>query len=235
MVKKSYIFLLWSVLYCQSDERGDSDFRRATNIDVNKVRTTIFNYGVTGRTMANPGHIPYEWPVNSGQHYIALTALAVGAEVTTNAGEVRPLVTIPFRSDQSGNSMTWEPVPGYLNSNSQKIGISDDESTWPTSWPDKMDDINDPGWSGSWNGFFGKDQFNAQQEIFYKVSDDKNYILGNPFSPDTTDLNRQGAGLLAGVRVLEWKQILIEDVVFILHEIKNDGSYDYEKYHFPCG
>ena len=59
MVKKSYIFLLWSVLYCQSNERGDSDFRRATNIDVNKVRTTIFNYGVTGRTMANPGHIPY--------------------------------------------------------------------------------------------------------------------------------------------------------------------------------
>ena len=232
MVKSSFILFLLSFLLSQSTERGDPDFRRSTNIDVNKVRTTIFNYGVTGRTMANPGHIPYEWPVNSGQHYIALTALAVGSEVVTNSGEVRPLVTIPFRSDQSGNSMTWEPVAGYLNPNSQKIAISDDGDTWPTTWPDKIDDVNDPGWSGSWNGFFGKDQFNAQQEIFYKVSDDRNYILGHPYSPDTTDLSRQGAGLLAGVRVLEWKQILIEDVVFILHEIKNDGSYDYEKVSF---
>ena len=232
MVKKSYIFFLWSFLYCQSDERGDPDFRRWTNIDVNKVRTSILNWGISGRAGAIPAHIPYEWPVNSGQMYIAMAALSVGTEVITNEGEVRPLVTIPFRSDQSGNSMAWEPVPGYLNPNSQKIAISDDESTWPTSWPDKMDDINDPGWSGSWNGYFGRNQFNAQQEIYYKVSDDGNYILGNPYSPDTTDLNRQGAGLLAGVRVLEWKQILIEDVVFILHEIKNDGSYDYNKVSF---
>ena len=54
--------------------------------------------------------------------------------------------------------MTWEPVPGYLNPNSQKLAISDDMDTWPTSWPDKMDDSNDPGWPSSWNGFFGKNQ-----------------------------------------------------------------------------
>ena len=158
--------------------------------------------------------------------------LAVGAEVTTNEGEVRPLVTIPFRSDQSGNSMAWEPVSGYLNPNSQKLAISDDENTWPDTWPDKMNDESDPGWAGSWNGYFGKNQYNAQQEIYYKTSDDRNYILGNPYSPDTTDLSRNGAGLLTGVRVLEWKQILIEDVVFILHEIQNDGSFDYEKVSF---
>jgi len=47
MVKKSYIFLLWSVLYCQFDERGDSDFRRATNIDVNKF-TKNNSYSLIG-------------------------------------------------------------------------------------------------------------------------------------------------------------------------------------------
>ena len=228
----SFIFLFLTFLWSQSDERGDPDYRRSTNIDVNKVRTTIFNYGITGRQSATPGEIPYEWPVNSGQMYIAMTALAVGAEVKTDEGDIRPLVTIPFRSDQSGNSMTWEPVPGYLNPNSQKIAISDDESTWPTSWPDKMDDSNDPGWSNSWNGYFGKNQFNAQQEIYYKASDDRNFIVGVPYTPDVTDINRKGAGLMAGVRVLEWKQVLIEDVVFILHEIKNDASYDYEKVSF---
>jgi hypothetical protein len=228
----SFIFLLFTIVWSQSDERGDPDYRRSTNIDVNKVRTTIFNYGITGRQSATPGEIPYEWPVNSGQMYIAMTALAVGAEVITNEGDVRPLVTIPFRSDQSGNSMTWEPVPGYLNPNSQKIAISDDESTWPAIWPDKIDDSNDPGWGSSWNGYFGKNQFNAQQEIYYKASDDRNFIVGVPYTPDTTDIYRKGAGLMTGVRVLQWKQVLIEDVVFILHEIKNDASYDYEKVSF---
>lgn len=232
MVRSLSIILLCSLLFPQSLERGNPDFRRWTNIDVNKVRTSILNWGISGRAGNIPSHVPYEWPVNSGQMYIALAALAVGAEVITNEGEIRPLVTIPFRSDQSGNSMAWEPVAGYLNPNSQKIAISDDQNSWPTSWPDKINDLNDPGWSGSWNGFFGRNQFNAQQEIYYKLSDDRNYLLGNPYSPDTTDLNRQGAGLLAGVRVLEWKQILIEDVVFILHEIKNDGSYDYDKVSF---
>ena len=31
---------------------------------------------------------------------------------------------------------------------------------------------------------------------------------------------------------MEWKQILIEDVVFLLHEVTNDGSYDYDKVAF---
>ncbi|HIA78600.1 MAG TPA: hypothetical protein EYO07_00340, partial [Candidatus Marinimicrobia bacterium] len=77
MVKRLNIIVFLSLLLAQSGERGDPDFRRSTNIDVNKVRTTIFNFGITGRTGANPGEIPYEWPVNSGQHYIAMTALAV--------------------------------------------------------------------------------------------------------------------------------------------------------------
>ncbi len=233
MVKRLLTLLIFTTfIFPQSEERGDPDFRRSTNIDVNKVRTTIFNFGISGRTGANPGEIPYEWPVNSNQHYIAMTALAVGAEVKTNSGEIRALVTIPFRSDQSGNSMAWEPVPGYLNPISQKIAISDDEDTWPLNWPDKLNDHNDPGWPDSWNGYFGKNQFNAQQEIYYKTSDDRNFIVGIPYSPDTSDLSRNGAGLLSGVRVMEWKQILIEDVVFILHEITNDGSYDYDKVSF---
>ena len=146
MVKRLLIYFFFSTfIFTQSEDRGDPNFRRSTNIDVNKVRTTIFNFGITGRTGANPGEIPYEWPVNSNQHYIAMTALAVGAEVKANSGVKRVLVTIPFRSDQSGNSMAWEPVPGYLNPNSQKIAISDDEVTWPLNWPDKMDDNNDPG------------------------------------------------------------------------------------------
>ena len=60
-------------LFGQIIERGDPDYRRKTNIDINKVRATIFNYGITGRSGVNPDQYPYEWPTNSGQTYIALT------------------------------------------------------------------------------------------------------------------------------------------------------------------
>ena len=231
------VIITWSILgliflspiFSQSKERGDPNYRRVTPIDINKVRASIQNYGSSGNDLSGPQAFFYEWPTNSGRGYIAYQALYVGAEVLTNAGQIKPIVTITHRSDQQGNSMAWEPVPGYLNPNSYKIAISDDGSTWPDTWPDKMEDSNDPGWTGSWNGYFGKNQFNAGQEIFYKVSDDRNYIVGHPYSPDTTDLSRKGAGIQVGVRVLEWKQILIEDVVFMLHDIINDGSYDYER------
>ena len=120
MVKHMLIFLLFvSSVYTQSEERGDPDYRRGTNIDVNKVRATVYNFGIIGRTGTIPGGVPFEWPVNSGKEYIAMGALIVGAEVMTEEGEIRPLVTIPFRQDQNGNSMTWEPVAGYLNPNSK--------------------------------------------------------------------------------------------------------------------
>ena len=229
-----FVSILLSILgnlFGQSEERGDPNFRRITNIDVNRVRASIHNWGSSGNSGV-AGSFFYEWPTNSGRGYIAYQALYVGAMVTTDSGEQRPLVTVTHRSDQEGNSMMWEPVPGYLNPNSTKIAISDDESTWPLSWPDKNEDENDPGWTGSWSGYFGKNQFNAGQEVYYKISDDRNYIVGHPYTPDTTDLTRKGAGILVGVRAMEWKQILIEDVVFLLHEVQNDGTQDYDQVSF---
>ncbi|NOZ75683.1 MAG: hypothetical protein GXO90_10005 [FCB group bacterium] len=214
-------------------ERGDPNYRRQTDIDGNKVRTSIFNFGLTGRTGANPGEIPYEWPINSGKDYIALTGLFVGAEVLTEEGTLTPFVTVPLgRTDNSGNSMMFEPVPEYLNPNSDRIAKSDEPDTWPTLWPDKLEDQSDPGWAGSWDGYFGKNQFNADQEIYFKVSDDRNFLRGKTYLPDTTDLTRRGMGILAGMRVMEWSQVLVEDVVFILYEIKNDGTKDLDKVSF---
>ncbi len=211
-----------------SKERGDPRFRRKTNIDANLVRTTIFNFGLTGRTGVVPGEIPYEWPKNTGQDYIALTGIFIGAETRDESGQTIQIVDVPtFRSSPDGRTWNMEPVPGYLNPTSKKIAISDDPSSWPPEWPDKLDDPIDPGWAGSWNGFFGKNVFNADQEIFFRTSDDR-YDRYN-FFPDSTDRSRRGLGLLVDFRVLEWSQILINDVVFILQDIKNDGTTDYQK------
>ena len=106
MVKPVILLLsLMAQIFSQSGERGDPDYRRGTDIDVNKVRATVYNFGIIGRTGTIPGGVPFEWPVNSGKEYIAMGALIVGAEVLTEEGDTRPLVTIPFRSDQNGNSM----------------------------------------------------------------------------------------------------------------------------------
>ena len=82
-------------------------------MDVNKIRVSIQNYGSSGNDLSGPSVFFYEWPTNSGRGYVAYQALYVGAMVTTDGGEQKPLVTITHRRDQEGNSMMWEPVPGY--------------------------------------------------------------------------------------------------------------------------
>ncbi len=216
-----------------SDERGDPNFHRQTNIDGNKVRTSIFNYGVTGRPTSGAQYVPYEWPKNSGQHYIAMTQIWVGAELTNSVGDTIHIVDVANgRTNTAGESWNLEPIPGYLNPESEKIAKSDEPDTWPLFWPDKSEDESDPGWAGSWNGYFGKNQFNADQEIYFKISDDNYDKPTFKYYPDSTDHTRGGMGILAGVRVMEWSQVLVEDVVFVLYEVKNDGDKDLDKVAF---
>lgn len=210
-----------------SDQRGDPNLRRKSNIDGNNVRATVFNFGLSGRTAAVPDEIPYEWPKNTKRNYIALVAIWLAGEVKDEDGNIIQIVDFPtFRQSPSGESWNLEPVPGFLNPDANSIARSDDPSTWPTAaqggWRDKRDDPVDPGWIGSWNGFFGKNVFNADQELFYRTSDDL-YTRFN-YIPDETDPTRGGLGLLMDVRALAWSQILISDVVFFIHDILNDGT-----------
>ena len=113
--KRSILFVFTTMsllvnLFGQSEERGNPNFRRFTNIDVNKVRGSIHNWGSSGNSGVT-GSFFYEWPTNSGRGYIAYQALYVGAMVTTDEGEQRPLVTVTHRSDQEGNSMMWSRFP----------------------------------------------------------------------------------------------------------------------------
>jgi hypothetical protein len=64
--------------------------------------------------------------------------------------------------------------------------------------------------------------------MFFRSSDDRYARYANYF-PDSTDLSRKGLGILLDVRVLAWSQVLVEDVVYILHTILNDGTSDIQK------
>jgi len=230
------LFIIWtSPLFAQhvpSKERGNSSYRRTTDIAGNLVRTTVWNNGTTGRTKPGDG-IPYEWPKNTGKHYLAQTGLMFGAEVMDENGNVVHITSVHSRTSPGGKSWQMEPIKDYANETSKKIAMTtlaaseEDRATWPPFWLDKMDDEEDPGWPDSWNGYFGKNQFNADLEMYYKMSDDSYDKFD--YYPDTTDLSRRGLGLLVDVRVMQWSQILVNDVVFVLYDIKNDGTKDLDK------
>ena len=243
-MKKIFLILLvlnfndlFSQVHTPSKERVDASYRRRTEIDGNNVRTSVFNFCFSGRTGAGQG-IPYEWPKNTGRVYVALVGLLVGAEVKLNDNSIERMVDIPtYRQNPLGESWNMEPLPGYFNLDNGKIAKSDEPETWPSFWPDKIADPKDPGWRNesisntdeitnraAWNGYFGKNQFSADQEMFYRVGDNNyNRPIFN-YTPDTTDLTRKGLGLIIDSRVMEWSQVSVSDAVFFIHEIKNDGT-----------
>lgn len=218
--------------YVPSKERGNASKRTKAQMEGNRVRATFFNHGQAGRTSGSfpiNEQTPFEWPKNTGQVYLALLGIMAGAEVTDNTGTRQRIVEVPnYRQSPTGKSWNFEPIPGYLNEKTNLIATSVDPDTWPDFWPDRQSDEVDPGWRGSWNGYFGKNVFNADQEIFYRATDDNYDRYGNYF-PDATDLTRKGLGLIIEVRVLAWSQVLVEDAIYALHNIKNDGTSNLEK------
>ncbi|MGH1366027.1 MAG: hypothetical protein ACRBF0_20880 [Calditrichia bacterium] len=228
-----------------SDERADATLRRKTDIDGNNIRATIFNTGLTGRSSAVPDEVAYEWPKNSQDEYIAITTIWMGAQLDSllvggdPTDPLRVVDLVQYRQAPDGRSWNLEPVPGYSDPNylvapngDPKVGIakSIDPLSWPpTGWADKFDDNTDPGWIGSWNGFFGKDVFNADQELFYKTGDD---LYDRPlglFQPDATDPTRGGMGMLIDQRVMAWSQVLVSDVIYVVNNVLNDGTNNLKK------
>ncbi len=167
---------------------------------------------------------PYEWPKNTGQVYMALTGILIGGEVVDNYGDTLHIIDIMnYRTSPLGDSWNLEPVPGYCNPTVNQIANSQDPTTWPSFWPDRMNDPSDPGWPGSWDGYLGKNIFVEGQEFYFKISDDL-YDHYPDYFPDSTDLTRKGLGLLVSCRAMEFTEPLFEDIAILTYEIKNDGT-----------
>jgi hypothetical protein len=218
--------------YVPSKERGDSRFRRKAQMEGNQIRATVFNYGMAGREGSVPitEQTPFEWPKNTGQVYLAVCGILVGGEVVDNKGETQRIISrMHYLTSPEGKAWTFEPVPGYYNSSlATGFATSNDPATWPDTWPDKANDESDPGWPGKWNGYFGKDVFNADQELFFKASDNL-YDRYAYYFPDTTDLTRKGLGIMLDVRFMAWSQILVQDALFAIFNVKNDGTEPLDK------
>ena len=228
-------------------------------LDGNLIETNFRNHGELSRWDDLPWGI---WPRGIGGRHIDGVGVMAAGRVRAEREKwafyggaadtlVNPVILTYREAGKRlgpfGELWGWLPLNGFHNTRRiNALGLlepvpalSDDPSSWPDFWPDRLDNPDDPGWGGQWNGFFGRGVFNADLESFYVMDDysDKEYhvssVTGQPnsqygvFYPSPSDSTMGGMGLQTQVRIFQWANILAEDVMFLLYRITNTSETDY--------
>lgn len=223
------------------EQRGRLDAERSGFHDANNIRTVFWNYGMVGDYPSDPGNVDLsvfhsvEVPKGSGMNYSDGITPFVLTRIQQLDGSTAYIMETGFRERQASSpsrnvDMRFEPRPGYFEPNpvlnpARSPAVSNDPRTWPRTWPDRLDDPADPGWSRSWNGYFGK-QVVADQESFM-VLDDQFYDAFY-YRPDSRDSTRAGLGLRVEVRGFQWANPQARNVIFWHYDIVNESTTDYD-------
>ena len=221
--------------------RGNIDAERIGHHDANLIRTRYRSYGMVGDYPDDPINVDLsifhsvEIPKGSGENYSDGTTPFVLSQVIQTNGNPAYIMETGYRERQgtspiTNKTMRFEPRFGYFEpSNTINLAeapaISTDPRTWPSEWYDKQLDPDDPGWSGSWNGYFGKAP-KADQESF-TVYDDNFYDAWS-FYPDSRDNSRRGLGLRVEQRGFQWSNPQAAYVIFFHYDITNEGTTSYD-------
>ncbi len=246
------VFVLSDLLFSQvtdqiqkyrNDPKGNIQFRREGTMDGNQVRTLFYNNGEVGQWPYQPSG---EWPKGTGHSYLDGVAVLIASEITApgNNQVVHPLQTSyrEWMDKDPSTGAIWglEPVPGYINPQSEKPAINTDPNSWPEIWPTALDLTNE--WNGYWYGYFGRGVTNSDFETFFVMDDskDKEWVRAPyNFYPLASDPDRAGLGLRVEVRGFQWSQVLAEDIVFWHYDIVNLSDFNYPKTFFgfytDCG
>lgn len=231
--KKRHYFIFYFLIFLlfvdtSLAQTGNRTHRCRGLLDGNEVRTLLWNYGEIGDYPDEPTGC---W-LSDDQHYFDAITLMISVSTTDeNGNRIHPLETQYYEFvDESPEGYPWgfEPLPGYFNPYQESIALSNRPSTWPAFWPDKMNDQDDPGWPGQWNSIFGKGLINPliDLESYYVMDDDDDEEWN--FYPDENDPTRRGVGLEVSVRALQLSYPLLEDVVFWIYDIRNEGTHNYD-------
>ncbi|RPI05878.1 MAG: hypothetical protein EHM64_04940 [Ignavibacteriae bacterium] len=234
---------------------GSSIYRARNTHAGNLVRMTFSNNGRLGSVKGdNSTTYNGEWPIGSGHVQMGNVSAYVMSEIRvmsidpvthdTSYKWITPAVWCEgwdpdlFPHAASGRFQGFEPLPGFLNTTQkeknpmQAVAMSHQSFTWPPFWPDKTADAINPGWGSHWNGYFGKDQQNADQESYYVMDDYQADIKSQGIAwpkPVSVEPLRGGLGLRMSVRGLQWSNPDAEDCIFFLYDIHNFGSLNLDK------
>jgi hypothetical protein len=242
------LVLLWLVHLCPAqwqpvvpkEMRGRVDAERAGSHDRANIRTVFYNFGMVGDYPADPGNVDLsvfhsaEAPKGSGVNYSDGNTPFVLAKVKDRKGREVYIMETGYRERQAVSTrqnrvMRFEPRPGYAQADpainqGRSPAVSHDPRTWPETWLDKLDDATDPGWKGSWNGYFGK-RPSADQESYFVMDDD--FYDAWDYYPDSRDSTRRGLGLRIAVRGFQWANPQASNVIFWHYDITNESTTDY--------
>ena len=221
--------------------RGFINAEREGTHDANQIRTIFYNFGMVGDYPDDPLNVDLsifhsvEIPKGTGENYSDGTTPFVLAKVTQTSGTLAYIMETGYRERQgtspvTNKTMRFEPRFGYFQidptiNQARSVAISNDSRTWPDEWYDKRDDVDDPGWSGSWNGFFGKEP-KADQESF--VVYDDNYYDAWSYYPDSRDNTRRGLGMRVEQRGFQWANPQAGLVIFFHYDITNESTTNYD-------
>ncbi len=212
--------------------RGHRLYRRRGLMNGNLVSTLFWNYCEVGDYPDEPSGC---WP-SAERHYLDDITLIVSVQTQNREGETIYPMETQYREfvDTSPEGIPWgfEPQPFWFNMDEQyntSPAMSNDPNTWPDYWPDK-----DLSWNGYWNGYFGKGVLNADLETVFVFDDnpDKEPNTKWNFYCDEQDTTRGGIGLVVKARGFQWSQVLAEDCIFWLYDIKNESTHDYPLSYF---
>ena len=236
-----YIFGQTPLPVTPPEYRGNINAERMGTHDANNIRTMFYNFGMVGDYPSDPLNVDLtifhsvEIPKGSGENYSDGTTPFVLSKIIQNNNKPAYIMETGYRERQgtspwTNKTMRFEPRFGFFQEDptintGRSIAMSNDPRTWPDEWYDKKDDVDDPGWKGSWNGYFGKSA-KADQES-YCVYDDNFYDAWS-FYPDSRDNTRRGLGLRVEQRGFQWANPQAGYVIFFHYDISNESTTSYD-------
>ncbi|MCL5028187.1 MAG: hypothetical protein M1480_04100 [Bacteroidetes bacterium] len=221
--------------YWIDPNRGEKIYRKTGIIQANQVQSIFGNWGIFGKLLD-----PYSgvWPKGTFHGHIHEMTMLAASEVVGRDGKKYHVISESYAENPNrapdGHEYWWNPLPGYANEHrhfvspdgtvdtTTQVAHSADTTTWPASWPGK-----DATWDGTWNGYFGQNQFNADDEAYYVMDDYWNDKY--PYYPFPDDSTKRGLGLQCETRIFEWAHPLAQDQVFIHFRVTNTSPTDYRR------
>jgi hypothetical protein len=106
--------------------------------------------------------------------------------------------------------------------------------TWPTDWPVGSYPGSLGSRKGKWNGEYGA-YVRGDQESYYLVDDRNNdEFLYHPFVANPQDTlawpnGRRGCGLQVETRNYQWSDVMAEDIIISIYQVKNISEKDLPK------